>query len=53
MVIDDEGFLDDEIRREEKSRQKDTRDDIMDTREPIRFKEDLITVENKTWIFLT
>ena len=44
MVIDDEGFLDDEIRREEKSRQKDTRDDIMDTIEPMNFKGGFITV---------
>ena len=53
MVRDDEGFSEDEIPRKRARRQKDTRDDIMDTREPIRFKEDLITVENKTWIFLT
>ena len=44
MVIDDEGFLDDEIRREEKSRQKYTRDDIMDTIESMNFKGGFITV---------
>ena len=48
MVRDDEGFLEDEIPRNKSRHQKDTRDDTMDTREPMRFKWCFISVENKT-----
>ena len=38
MVRDDEGFSEDEIPRNIARHQKYTRDDIDDTREPMRFK---------------
>ena len=48
MVRDDEGFSYEKITRKRALRQKNTRNDIMDNRESIRFKGDFITVENKT-----
>ena len=48
MVRDDEGFSEDEIPIKRACHHKDTRYAIMDTKEPMRFKGDLITIENKT-----
>ena len=48
MVRYDKGFSADKVPINRASLQKDTRDDIMDTIEPMRFKGGFITVENKT-----
>ena len=46
MVRDDEGFSEDEIPRKKARHQKDTIDDIIDNREPMRFKGGFTTVDN-------
>ena len=53
MVRDDEGSSEDKIPFNRASQQKYTIYDIMDTREPRRFKGGLISMENKTWKNLT
>ena len=49
MVRDDEGLSEDKIPINRTRHHKDTRDDMMSTREPMMFKGGFITVENKTW----
>ena len=49
MVRDDEGLSENGIPRNKSRRKKETRIDIVDTREPMRFKRGFVTVENKTW----
>ena len=53
MVRDDEGLSEDKISRRRALLQKDTRDDIMNTIEPIIFKENFVTVETNIWNNLT
>ena len=53
MVRDDEGLSEDNISRRRALLQKDTRDDIMNTIEPISFKENFVTVETNIWNNLT
>ena len=49
ILRDDEGYSVDYTPRNRAHLKKDTRDDLMDIRQPMRFKEDLITVKNNTW----
>ena len=53
MFRDDEGFPEDDIPIKRTRWQKYTRDNIRDTREPIRFKGDIITADNETCMNLT
>ena len=52
MIRDDEGLPDNKIPRKRARLQNDNRYDIVDTRQPMRFKWGLITVENNTWKIL-
>ena len=50
MVRDDEVFLEEKITRNRSLRQRNIRDDILDTRKKMKFKGDLITIQNNTLI---
>ena len=53
MVRYDEIFSEDEISSDKSRCQKYTRDDSMNTREPMRFKGGFVTLENNTWKNIT
>ena len=53
MIRDDEGLSEDKIPINKSRRQKETRNDIMYTRESMRFKWVFITVDNRTWKHIT